>query len=79
MNEAGRAIPDDLSVVGFDNIPEAPFFTPPLTTVRQDFDEMGARGLACLLEAIEGGQPAASRSRVRPQLIVRGSTGPAPT
>ncbi len=79
MNEAGRAIPKDLSVVGFDDIPEAPYFTPPLTTIRQDFDEMGARGLACLLEAIEGREPTASRSRVRPELVVRASTGPAPS
>jgi DNA-binding LacI/PurR family transcriptional regulator len=78
MNEAGRAVPEDVSVVGFDDIPEAPYFTPPLTTIRQDFDEMGARGLACLLEAIEGRDPVSSRSRVRPDLVVRASTGPAP-
>ena len=76
MNEAGRGVPEDVSVVGFDDIPEAPYFTPPLTTIRQDFDEMGARGLACLLEAIEGRDPVSSRSRVRPDLVVRASTGP---
>ena len=44
-HEAGRAVPGDLSVVGFDDIPEAAYFLPPLTTVRQDFIEMGRRSL----------------------------------
>ena len=39
-------IPEDISVVGFDDIPEAAYFTPPLTTVRQDFDELGPPGAA---------------------------------
>ena len=45
-------MPGDVSVVGFDDIPEAEFFTPPLTTVRQDFTEMGRRSLHLLLEEI---------------------------
>ena len=45
MHEAGRDVPGELSVVGFDDIPEAPYFLPPLTTVRQDFNEMGTRSL----------------------------------
>ncbi len=49
MHEAGREIPREVSVVGFDDIPEAPYFTPPLTTVRQDFDELGSRSLRLLL------------------------------
>ena len=46
MHEAGREIPAEVSVVGFDDIPEAPYFTPPLTTVRQDFNEVGSRSAA---------------------------------
>ena len=49
MHEAGRAVPGELSVVGFDDIPEAPYFLPPLTTIRQDFNEMGTRSLRALL------------------------------
>ena len=52
--------PSEVSVVGFDDIPEAPFFTPPLTTVRQDFDEMGSRSLRLLLRTIETGERAPS-------------------
>ena len=53
LHEAGRRIPADVSVVGFDDVPEAPYFTPPLTTIRQDFGEMGRRGLKLLLETME--------------------------
>ena len=55
MHEAGRAVPGELSVVGFDDIPEAAYFLPPLTTVRQDFIEMGRRSLRMLLATIETG------------------------
>jgi DNA-binding LacI/PurR family transcriptional regulator len=78
MNEADRAVPQDLSVVGFDDIPEAPYFTPPLTTIRQDFDEMGARGLRLLLETIEAGEAPRSTRRVQPELVIRASTAPPP-
>ena len=54
-------------MVGFDDIPEAPYFTPPLTTVRQDFNELGSRSLRLLLRTIEAGasgcQRLARRSR----------------
>ncbi|WP_349865745.1 LacI family DNA-binding transcriptional regulator [Leifsonia sp. WHRI 6310E] len=52
---AGRRVPEDLAVVGFDDIPEAAFFAPPLTTVRQDFPELGRRCVARLVSLIEGG------------------------
>ena len=75
-HEAGRAVPGELSVVGFDDIPEAAYFLPPLTTVRQDFIEMGRRSLRLLLDTIETGRGADSGSLVPPELIVRESTGP---
>jgi DNA-binding LacI/PurR family transcriptional regulator len=78
MHEAGRDVPGELSVVGFDDIPEAPYFLPPLTTVRQDFNEMGTRSLRLLLRTIETGEPPRSGSLVPPELIVRASTGAAP-
>jgi len=75
MHEGGRRIPEDVSVVGFDDTPESPFFLPPLTTVRQDFDEVGSRSVRLLVRMIEAGEPLPSGPRVKPELIVRESTG----
>src|SRR5450432_87540 len=77
LHEAGRKVPADLSVVGFDDIPEAAYFTPPLTTVRQDFAELGRRCLHTLLGRIAGNTDPV-RVVVAPELIVRGSTARAP-
>jgi DNA-binding LacI/PurR family transcriptional regulator len=77
LHEAGRRIPGDISVVGFDDIPEAAYFTPPLTTVRQNFNEMGRRSLLLLLEQIESGVRIPRRETVPPELIVRASSAAA--
>jgi DNA-binding LacI/PurR family transcriptional regulator len=74
LHEAGRRIPGDISVVGFDDIPEAAYFTPPLTTVRQNFNEMGRRSLLLLLDQIESGVRSPVRETVAPELIARAST-----
>jgi len=76
LHEARREVPKDISVVGFDNIPEAAYFTPPLTTIRQDFAELGRRCLHILLARIEGEQP--TRAIVPPELVVRESSGATP-
>ena len=73
--EAGRRIPEDLSVVGFDDIPEAAHFWPPLTTVLQDFTELGRRSVERLVAEIEGGEEPRPASLL-PELIVRASTAP---
>jgi DNA-binding LacI/PurR family transcriptional regulator len=78
MHEAGHSVPAQLSVVGFDDIPEAPYFSPPLTTVRQDFDEMGSRSVRLLLRMLETGKPVAPGAAVLPRLIVRASTAVPP-
>jgi DNA-binding LacI/PurR family transcriptional regulator len=78
LHEHGRAVPGDISVVGFDDIPEAEYFTPPLTTVRQDFNEMGQRSLHLLLEEIERGTRSEARVTVPATLIARASTAPPP-
>jgi DNA-binding LacI/PurR family transcriptional regulator len=77
MHEAGREIPQEISLVGFDDIPEAQYFIPPLTTVRQDFGEVGSRSLRVLVRAIEAfksGQRPPAGSLVDPELVVRDST-----
>jgi DNA-binding LacI/PurR family transcriptional regulator len=73
MSESGRAVPDDVSVVGFDDIPEAEFFRPPLTTVRQDFAELGRRALRLLVQKIGGARADGPQQPVGTQLVVRDS------
>jgi DNA-binding LacI/PurR family transcriptional regulator len=77
LHEHGRRVPEDISVVGFDDISEAAYFTPPLTTVRQDFGEVGRRSLRLLIEQINLGRPTADREVVMPELQVRDSTADA--
>jgi DNA-binding LacI/PurR family transcriptional regulator len=80
LHEAGRRVPEDVSVVGFDDVPEAAYFDPPLTTVRQDFDEIGKRSLHLLLEQIKTGHRGTTRWTIDPSLVVRRSaTAPPPT
>jgi DNA-binding LacI/PurR family transcriptional regulator len=74
LNERGRRVPEDVSVVGFDDIPEAEFFTPPLTTVRQDFEEVGRQAMDLLLEQIASGTRTNERRIVQSELVVRESS-----
>lgn len=66
-----RRVPEDVAVIGFDDIADAANFQPPLTTVRQDFDALGERAVAALVEWIEGERPA--DLRLTPALIRRAS------
>ena len=54
LHDAGRRVPQDVSVVGFDDTPESGYFLPPLTTMRQDFGEVGRRSVELLLSLAEG-------------------------
>jgi DNA-binding LacI/PurR family transcriptional regulator len=74
LHEEGLSVPGDVSVVGFDDLPEAPYFTPPLTTVRQDFAELGRRGVQLVLARLQGAD--LHLDPVPPTLVVRASTGP---
>lgn len=74
--ELGISVPGDLSLVGFDDIPESLNVTPPLTTVRQPMREMGLIAAEMLMAAVEEGQPKISTVELPTQLIVRETTGP---
>ncbi|WP_121162778.1 LacI family DNA-binding transcriptional regulator [Micromonospora pisi] len=79
LHERGVRVPGEVSVVGFDDIPEAEFLIPPLTTVRQDFDEVGRRSMAALLRLLEladGPDTTSEVAAVAPTLVERGSTAP---
>jgi DNA-binding LacI/PurR family transcriptional regulator len=65
-------------VVGFDGTPQAEFFSPPLTTVGQNFTELGRRSLELLLAEIEIGRSGPVRDTIPAELIVRSSTAPPP-
>jgi DNA-binding LacI/PurR family transcriptional regulator len=77
LHEAGRAVPGDVSVVGFDDIPEAAYVLPPLTTVRQDFNTVGRRALERLVEQVASGHRASGHLRLAPELVKRDSAGAA--
>jgi DNA-binding LacI/PurR family transcriptional regulator len=74
LHGEGLSVPGDVSVVGFDDVPEAAYYTPPLTTVRQDFAELGRRGVELVLARLRGEEH--QPEPVPPQLVVRSSTGP---
>ncbi|MEW9531782.1 LacI family DNA-binding transcriptional regulator [Microbispora sp. NPDC049125] len=77
--ERGVRVPEDVSVVGFDDIPEAEYLVPPLTTIRQDFGEVGRRCVAALLSRMHADRPKgamypAPDPAIQPALIVRRTT-----
>jgi DNA-binding LacI/PurR family transcriptional regulator len=78
LHERRREIPGEVSIVGFDDIPEAQYFMPPLTTVRQNFAEVGRGSLRLLLALIDGDGDAPQQLAIAPELVVRRSTGPPP-
>ena len=73
LHEQSRRVPEDVSVVGFDDIPEARYLWPALTTVRQDFAELGRRVMDVLGRAL-GGEAQPTVELVPPDLVVREST-----
>jgi LacI family transcriptional regulator len=73
--ECGLRIPGDISIIGFDDIPQASFVYPKLTTVRQPLEQMGQVAVKLLLEHIEGRSRAPQRVALATQLVIRDSCG----
>jgi DNA-binding LacI/PurR family transcriptional regulator len=76
--ERGISVPHELSIIGFDDIPEAAMVTPPLTTIRQPLTEVGDRATRLLVDIIEGRPSAPAAHLLQPTLVVRGTTAPIP-
>lgn len=77
LTEAGRDVPGAVSVIGFDNIPEAAHFSPPLTTMHQDFAQLGRDAMEVMLAVLTDETAPNPLLRV-PQLVLRASTAPPP-
>ncbi|SCL44546.1 transcriptional regulator, LacI family [Micromonospora citrea] len=78
LHEHGRRVPDDMSVVGFDDVPEAAFFIPPLSTVRPDFAAVARASLDLLLAQIDTNATDPGRHTIAPTLIPRRSVAGPP-
>jgi LacI family transcriptional regulator len=76
--ERGLVVPDDLSVVGFDDTEQAVIVTPRLTSIRQPLAELGRTGVSLLIRLIEGARVDALRMELSTKLVVRESTAPPP-
>jgi DNA-binding LacI/PurR family transcriptional regulator len=74
FSQAGIAVPDDVSLIGFDDVPEAAYLNPALTTVRQDFHAVGQRAIELLTAVLDGASSATPL--LAPELVVRDSTRP---
>ncbi|MCH1866087.1 LacI family DNA-binding transcriptional regulator [Nocardioides sp. CFH 31398] len=73
LHERGVRVPDDVSVVGFDDVPEAAFYWPPLTTVRQEFARLGSRAVEVTLRALAG-ETSPSVDLLVPEVVLRATT-----
>jgi LacI family transcriptional regulator len=74
LYQAGLSIPDDVSVVGFDDIPEAAYYNPPLTTIRHNYIELGSLGFEYLMQLMDDPDTTIQQKIVAPKLILREST-----
>lgn len=79
LQEAGLRVPEDVSVIGFDDIQLASYSNPTLTTVRQPLEKMGEIAARTLLNRIENRSEYVAEIAIEPELVIRQSTGPAPS
>ena len=76
INSKGLKVPNDISVIGFDDIPTSSHVFPTLTTMRQPFNAMAARAVSEVVEIIQGRDIAAAKIAFPTELMIRNSTGP---
>ncbi len=76
LHQHGLKVPDDVSVVGFDDIPESAYFIPPLSTVRHDYIQLGASGFDYLLQFMDDPETPVMQKVIAPKLILRESSQP---
>jgi LacI family transcriptional regulator len=78
FNEAGLRVPEDVSVIGFDDIPSAAYNSPSLTTVRQPLQRMGQIAAQTVIDQIEGNAEYVEQIAIEPEFVVRDSTARVP-
>lgn len=78
LHESGRRVPQDVSIVGVDDVRLAAYCTPALTTVAQPFTELGRSAVASVTARLEGDDDPTTTLTLTPELIVRASTAPPP-
>lgn len=76
LRERGYRVPDDISIVGFDDLPEAAHFVPALTTIRQDFNLLGKTAVEYLVRLIDEPGTPIQQTVLHPKLVLRDSTAP---
>ncbi len=76
LTDHGLNIPEDVSIVGFDDTPEAAFFRPPLTTIKQDYEAMGQQSIQYLIDLIDNPETHLHQRVIPPRLVERRSTRP---
>lgn len=76
LNERGIKVPEELSIIGFDDIPEANFLVPGLSTIRQDFQELGRVAIELLIDSIKNGTQPPEATLIEPELVLRESVAP---
>jgi DNA-binding LacI/PurR family transcriptional regulator len=73
LREAALRVPDDVSIIGFDDIPLASYFDPPLTTIRQPTAEAGTKAVRVLVETIQNPERTQEQISVQARLVERAS------
>lgn len=79
LRRRGLRVPEDMSLVGFDDLPEVRWSAPPLTTVRQPLADMGKLAVRTVLELARAQRPDSPRVELGTDLVIRSSTAPPPT
>src|SRR5690606_32650068 len=74
LYEAGLSVPDDISIVGYDDTPESGYFVPALTTVRQNFIQLGIIGFEYLIQSMDDPEANFEQRIISPEVIIRDST-----